>query len=108
MSIYGVHKLCRAALHDLDMRAKLKADPAGAMASFPLTDDEKDLLLVGDVATLWERGASGFLLSYLTRWDLFGLTVEIYSERMRKARDGRYAPGGTVTSGRGKHEEYWR
>ena len=27
MSIYGVHKLCRSALHDLKTREALKADP---------------------------------------------------------------------------------
>ena len=108
MSIYGVHKLCRAALHDLKTREALKADPTAAMEAFPLTDEEKKLLLAGDVAALWERGASGFLLSYLTRWELFGLTVEVYAERMRKARDWRYPAGGQVTSGREKHEEFWR
>lgn len=108
MSIYGVHKLCRSALHDIGVRDALKRDPAAAMAQFPLTDEEKQLLLAGDVATLWERGASGFLLSYLTRWDLLGLTVEIYSERMRKANDWRYPAGGDVSSGREKYEEYWR
>ncbi len=108
MSIYGVHKLCRSALHDLKVREALKAEPAAAMAQFPLTSDEKQLLLAGDVAALWERGASGFLLSYLTRWDLLGLTVEVYSERMRKARDWRYPSGGEVSSGREKYAEYWR
>ena len=108
MSIYGVHKLCRSALHDLAIREALKTDPAAAMEKFPLTAEEKQLLLAGDVATLWERGASGFLLSYLTRWDLLGLTVEVYSERMRKARDWRNSAGADVTSGRDKHSEYWR
>ncbi len=108
MSIYGVHKLCRAALHDTATRAALKSDPAATLEKFPLTAEEKQLLLAGDVAALWERGASGFLLSYLTRWDLLGLTVEVYSERMRKARDWRYPAGDAVTSGREKYEEYWR
>jgi Aromatic-ring-opening dioxygenase LigAB, LigA subunit len=100
MSIYGVHKLCRAALHDLSVRAALKADPAAAMEKFPLTAEEKRLLLAGDVARLWEMGASGFLLSYLTRWELFGLTVPVYCERMRKAKDWRYETDFQVTSGR--------
>ncbi len=100
MSVYGVHKLCRAALHDIATRQALKTDPGAAVDKFPLTPEEKSLLLDGDVAALWERGASGFLLSYLTRWDIFGLTVEVYSQRMRKARDWRYPDGATVTSGR--------
>jgi hypothetical protein len=42
--------------------------------------------LAGDVAWLYERGAHPFLLALLTRWDLFGLTVHSYSERIRAAR----------------------
>ena len=100
MSIYGVHKLCRAALHDLPTREALKSDPAAAMETFGLSAEEKKLLLAGDVATLWERGASGFLLSYLTRWDLLGLTVEVYSARIRAAKDWRFPEEGEATSGR--------
>ena len=33
MSIYGVHKLCRAALHDAATRAALKSDPAATLAA---------------------------------------------------------------------------
>jgi len=101
MSNYGIHKLCRSALHDHEIRKALKDDPQQAMQLFPLTQEEKDLLMAGDVAALWERGASGFLLSYLTRWQLFGLSVDIYCERMRKAKDWRYPAGWQgVTSGR--------
>lgn len=89
MSIYAVHKLCRDALHDPAFRAAVKRDPAAAIAPLRLTDAERKALLDGDVARLYEWGASGFLLNILTRWDLFGLTVEVYSERMRKAHDPR-------------------
>jgi hypothetical protein len=41
------------------------------------------------VAWLFEQGCHPFLLAYLTRWDLFGLTARVYSERIRKARDPR-------------------
>jgi hypothetical protein len=107
MSIYGVHKLCRSALHDLNVRAELKANPVAAMEKFPLSGDEKALLLAGDVAKLWELGASGFLLSYLTRWELFGLTVPVYCERIRKAKDWRYDHVFEVSSGR-EHLEHHR
>ena len=86
MSIYAVNKLCREALHDLAFRAALARDPAAAIAPLPLTDDERAALLNGDVAWLFERGAHPFLLAYLTRWELFGLTVPLYSERIRSAR----------------------
>lgn len=89
MSAYAVNKLCRDALHNLEFRAALKSDPARALETRSLTEQERDALLAGDVARLYEMGASGFLLSYLTRWDLFGLTVPIYSERIRAAHDPR-------------------
>jgi hypothetical protein len=89
MSVFAVNKLCRDALHDLAFREALKRDPAAAIASLDLTDDERKGLLAGDVARLYEWGCHPFLLAYLTRWDLFGLTVERYSERIRTAHDAR-------------------
>jgi hypothetical protein len=87
MSVFAVNKLCRDALHDLAFRDALKRDPAAAIAPLDLTDEERKALLDGDVARLYERGCHPFLLAYLTRWDLFGLTVERYSARIRTARD---------------------
>jgi hypothetical protein len=86
MSTYAVNKLCRQALHDPQFRAALKSDPSSTLASLPLTAEERSALLNGDVAWLYERGAHPFLLVYLTRWELFGLTVPLYSERIRAAR----------------------
>jgi hypothetical protein len=87
MSIYAVNKLCREALHDPAFRAAVKHDPRSAIASLALTDAERSALLAGDVAWLYEQGAHPFLLAYLTRWELFGLTVALYSERIRAARE---------------------
>jgi hypothetical protein len=56
-----------------------------------LTEVERAALLIGDVAWLFVRGAHPFLLAYLTRWELFGLTVSIYSERIRTAREPAHA-----------------
>jgi hypothetical protein len=86
MSIYAVNKLCRDALHDLTFREALKRSPRETIALLPLSNDERSALLGGDVAWLYERGAHPFLLAYLTRWELFGLTVSLYSERIRAAR----------------------
>ncbi len=83
MSVYAVNNLCRDALHDLAFREALQRDPAAAIAPLPLTDDERRALLAGDVAWLYQRGAHPFLLAYLIRWQIFGLTAPIYSERMR-------------------------
>jgi hypothetical protein len=89
MSVYTINKLCRDALHDPGFREAVKRDPALAIAPLDLTDDERNALLGGDVARLYEWGCHPFLLAYLTRWDLFGLTVERYSERIRTAHDAR-------------------
>ncbi len=89
MSVYAVNKLCRDALHDRAFREALRRDPAAASAPLGLSDDERSALVGGDVAWLFEHGCHPFLLAYLTRWELFGLTVPVYSERIRKARDPR-------------------
>ena len=89
MSVYAVNKLCRDALHDLAFREALKRDPAAAITPLDLTAEERDALLAGDVARLYEWGCHPFLLAYLTRWDLFGLTVPVYSERIHAVRDER-------------------
>ena len=91
MSIYAVNKLCREALRDAAFRAALKRDAQAAIAPLSLTEEERAALLNGDVAWLYERGAHPFLLAYLTRWELFGLAVSIYSERIRTAREPAHA-----------------
>jgi Aromatic-ring-opening dioxygenase LigAB, LigA subunit len=87
MSIYAVNKLCRDALHNVAFREAVKRDPAAAMAPLALTDEERTALLAGDVVWLYRRGAHPYLLAYLIRWELFGLTAAIYSERMRALRN---------------------
>ena len=89
MSVYAINKLCRDALHDLAFREALKRDPAAAIAPRGLTVDEREALLEGDVVRLYEWGCHPFLLAYLTRWDLFGLTQSIYNKRIRTAHDPR-------------------
>jgi Aromatic-ring-opening dioxygenase LigAB, LigA subunit len=87
MSIYAVNKLCHDALHDRAFRDTLKQDPVAAIAPLPLTDAERAALLKGDVVWLFEHGAHPFLLAYLIRWEIFGLTEPVFSDRMRTARD---------------------
>ena len=87
MSAFAVNKLCRDALHDVAFRDALKRDPAAALAPLALTDAERKALLAGDVAWLFEHGAHPFLLAYLIRWEIFGLTAPVYSERIHTARD---------------------
>ncbi|MGE3245023.1 MAG: hypothetical protein AB7F96_16850 [Beijerinckiaceae bacterium] len=91
MSNYGIHKFFRTCLHDEAFRNLAKTDPEGAMAQMPISEEEKALLRAGDVKALYERGVHAFLLSFLTRWDLFGVTLEKYSASIQQAEDWRKA-----------------
>jgi Aromatic-ring-opening dioxygenase LigAB, LigA subunit len=89
MSVYAVNKICHDALHDVAFREAVKRDPAAAIAARDLTTEERSALVAGDVAWLYEHGCHPFLMSYLTRWELFGLAPIVYTERIRKAHDAR-------------------
>ena len=89
MSVYAVNKICRDALHDLAFRDAVKSNPAAAIAARDLTADERKALLAGDVAWLYDHGCHPFLMSYLTRWELFGLKPIVYTERIQQAHDAR-------------------
>ena len=83
MSVYAVNYLCREVLRDHAFRAAMKADPAAAIGRFDLTDEEREALLAGDVAILWRLGVNAFLMGYLPRFEVCGLTMPIYNERIR-------------------------
>jgi len=96
MSAYLLNKLCHRTLHDLEFRDAMKRQPEQAIAGYDLTAAERQALLAGDVARLFEMGVHPFLLSFLTRYELFGLTAAVYSERIRASRDTRHDPGGSA------------
>jgi hypothetical protein len=86
MSIFAVNYLCREVLRDHGFRAAMKADPAKALALLDLTDEERRALVAGDVGTLFRMGANGFLMGYLARFEVCGLNVQVYNERMRAVK----------------------
>ena len=67
------------------MRALARASPETALDRFDLTAFERENLLAGEVGRLQAAGCYSFLLSYLPRWNIFGLTVSSYGVRMRAA-----------------------
>jgi len=81
MSIFAVNYLCREVLRDHAFRAAMKADPAKALAPLDLTDEERSALVAGD--KLFRMGVNGFLMGYLARFEVCGLNVETYNQRMR-------------------------
>jgi Aromatic-ring-opening dioxygenase LigAB, LigA subunit len=87
VSAYQINKLCYRAYHDKAFREAVKADPAKAIADWPLDDAERKALLGGDIKQLYEAGAHPFLLGHVTRWNLFGITPAAYAERIKDARD---------------------
>jgi len=85
MSVLAVNRLLRGLLHDKEFRAAMKADPAKALAGLDLTDAERKALLAGDVVTLYNMGVNSFLMGYMPRFEVCGLTMPIYNERIRTA-----------------------
>ena len=86
MSIFAVNYLCREVLRDHAFRAAMKADPAKALAPLDLTDEERRELIAGDVGALYRIGVNGFLMGYLARYEVCGLNIEIYNQRMRAVK----------------------
>ena len=83
MSTYAVHKVCHLIDKDDAFRERVLANPAEALADLPLTDAERTAFLAGDVRTLHDLGAHGFLLGRLPRHGVFGLDRENYVKRMK-------------------------
>ncbi len=87
MSIFAVNKLCRDLMHDKDFRARMKDDPKRTIAELDLSESERDALLAGDVATLYRMGVNSFLMGYLSRFEVCGLSLPVYNERIRTAAE---------------------
>jgi len=83
VSVYHVNKVCWRAQHDPAFRERLQQEPAAALADLPLTAEERAALLRGDVARLHQLGAHDYLLGHLPRFQLFGLTRDVYTQRMK-------------------------
>ena len=85
MSVFAVNHMCRELLRDHTFRAAMKADPRAAMQSLNLTAEERNAVLAGDVAKLYRMGVNSFLMGYLCRFEVCGLTLDVYNERIRSA-----------------------
>ncbi len=86
MSIFAINHLCREVLRDHAFRAAIKADPGKALGPLDLSDEERRLLLAGDVGALYRMGANAFLMNYLARFEVCGLSAPVYNERMRAVK----------------------
>ena len=85
MSVFTVNHICRELLRDHGFRAAMKADPGKALEGKNLSEPERNALLAGDVATLYRMGVNSFLMGYLCRFEVCGLTLDTYNNRIRSA-----------------------
>ena len=85
MSVFAVNHLCRELLRNHAFRAAMKEDPAKALAALDLAPPEREALLAGDVAALYRMGVNTFLMGYLCRFEVCGLTLDVYNPRIRAA-----------------------
>jgi hypothetical protein len=86
MSVYNVNYLLRELLRNHEFRAAMKDNPADALKGCDLTEEERALLLAGDVAGLHRLGVNDFLMGYLPRFGIAGLDPKSFGERISKAR----------------------
>jgi hypothetical protein len=87
LSVYAVNKLCRRVVHEPALREALSVDAEPVLRAVepPLSEEEIRALCAGDVGTLSKAGCNHFLLHQLGRWQLFGLDLPKYAERIRAA-----------------------
>lgn len=62
MSLYQLNKIMYLLDVDADFLAHMKRDPAGAIASFDLTEEERAAVLSGNVGKLYLMGVNAFIL----------------------------------------------
>ena len=92
MSVYAINRMCHQLMHDKNWRHAMQTDPARAIAGLELTEEERQAVLEGDVGRLYLMGANAFLLGYLTRFEVLGLSLPVYNERMRAVAGEPRAP----------------
>ena len=86
MSIYAINRICHQLMHDKNWRHAMQTDPERAIKKYDLTSEEREALLSGEVGELYLMGANAFLLGYLTRFHVLGLSLDVYNMRMRAIR----------------------
>jgi len=86
MSAYTINEICYRCAHDPPFREAMKTDPSGALAGLDLSDEERGAVLAGEVGKLYRMGANTYLLSHLLRYELVGMTLPVYQERLFAAR----------------------
>ena len=84
MSLYAIHSIARRVAADPDFQTSMQEAPELAIADYDLTDAERSALLTGDIGTLLDWGAHGYLLSKLALAGVCQLSPPIYAERSHR------------------------
>jgi hypothetical protein len=84
MTIYAVHKIAQLLRKDSNFSRRMHDDPAAAIAEFPLTDQERQAILNGDVGRLAQLGAHGYLLGAFAQQQVVGVTMGNYVQRIHE------------------------
>jgi hypothetical protein len=82
MSIYAVHKIAHLVQKDPAFRERLRVSPADAISEFPLTDEERQAILDGDVGRLAQLGAHGYVIGAFAQQQVLGLSMANYPQRI--------------------------
>jgi hypothetical protein len=85
VSLYQLNKIMYLLDVDAGLLARMKSDPAGAVESFDLTEEERRALLLGDVGKLYLMGVNMFILDSIARHELFGVDRNSYLAQVRAA-----------------------
>ncbi|SFT31387.1 hypothetical protein [Streptomyces sp. ok210] len=86
MSVHAIDRLCYDVTHNPGTLARLRMNPQQELMRRPLTSQERDELLRGDVAALYRRGAHPVLLVRLANARVLSLDPLIYAARIRTAK----------------------
>lgn len=82
MSRYKVEEICFA-LADSANAAKFKVDPDSFIASYALTEGEKEAIKKGDIGALYKMGVNTQAIIFLSR--AFGYDNATYVSKLRQA-----------------------
>ena len=93
MSLYQLNKIMYLLEVDSAFLARMKSDPAGAIANFDLTEQERTAVLDGEVGELYLMGVNAFMLDSVARHELLGQSRESYMAKVRAAAQRRDAGG---------------
>ena len=83
MSVYLINKILYRLDNDAEFRSRMREDAEATVKSFPLSGEEMEALITGDVGTLYQMGVHTFFLNHLSRYELFGVNRENYLDRIR-------------------------